>query len=108
MAYMLAAWPWAVLPPPLLIAGLVYLRRSGWRWLAMWAVAAAAGAALEAMVITWFGYPYPSPTYVGPGMVSWVSLAESLRFAALGAAMMAILAGAERSAAHPAAGSLPA
>jgi hypothetical protein len=47
MAYMLAAWPWAVLPLLLLIAGLVYLRRSGRRWLAAWAVAVAAGAALD-------------------------------------------------------------
>ena len=98
----------AVLPLPLLIAGLVYLRRSGWRWLATWTAAVAAGAALEAMVITWTGYHYPSPTYVGPGIVSWVSLTESLGFAALGAAMMAILAGAERSAAYPAAGRPPA
>jgi hypothetical protein len=108
MAFMLAAWPWVFLPLPLLIAGLTYLRGSGWRWLATWAVAVAAGAALEAMVITRTGYHYPSPTYVGPGIVSWVSLTESLGFAALGAAMMAILAGAERSAAHPAAGRPPA
>jgi hypothetical protein len=108
LAYMLAALPWAVLPIPLLIAGLIYLRRSGWRWLAMWTVAVGAGAALETIVVTWTGYHYPSPTYTGPGMVSWVSLAESLGFAALGVAMMAILRGAERSAAHPAAGRLPA
>ena len=108
MAFSLAAWPWVVLPVPLLIAGLVYLRRSGWRWPAMWTAAVAAGAALEAMVITWFGYHYPSPVYVGPGMVSWVSLAEALGYAALGAAMMAILAGPERSATHAAAGSRPA
>ena len=108
MAYTLAALPWAVLPLPLLIAGLIYLRRSGWRWLATWTAAVVAGAVLEAMVITWFGYHYPSPTYVGPGMVRWISLAESLGYAVLGAGMIAILAGAERSAAHPAAGSLPA
>jgi hypothetical protein len=65
MAYMLAAWPWVFLPLPLVVAGLVCLRRSGWRWLAMWTVAVAAGVALEAMVITWFGYHYPSrPTSV--------------------------------------------
>jgi hypothetical protein len=37
-----------------------------------------------------------------------IPLCESLGFAALGAAMMAILAGAERSAAYPAAGRPPA
>jgi hypothetical protein len=105
---LLLAWPWTALPVALQIAGFVHLRRASWRWLDTWTGAVAAGLALEALVISGFGYHYPSPVYVGPGIVSWVSLAESLGFAALGVAMMAILAGSERSAAHPAAGRLPA
>ena len=74
----------------------------------MWTGAVAAGIALEALVISGFGYHYPAPVYVGPGIVSWVSLAELLGFAALGVAMIAILAGAERSAGQTSTGSLPA
>jgi hypothetical protein len=41
----------------------------------MWTGAVAAAPALEALVISGFDQPYPVPLYVGPGIVSWVSLA---------------------------------
>jgi len=97
--------------PLLLLAGFAYLPSAApgaRRWLAGWAGALAAGIMLEALVITGFGYHDPSPAYIGPAVVNWVWLVESLGFAAVGATMIAILTGAERSARRQAAGSLPA
>jgi len=71
----------------------------------VWAGTVAAGITLELLFITGFGQPDPSPAYTGPAIVNWAWLAESVGFAAVGAAMIAILAGAERSARLPAAGS---
>lgn len=96
LAALLAGLPWAVLPVPLLIGGLAHLRRAapgGWRWLVAWVGAVGAGVTLEALVITGFGYHFPSPTYTGSGLVSWVSLGESLGFVTLGVALTAILSG---------------
>jgi hypothetical protein len=89
--------PWLVYPVPLLIAGIVHLRRAApgsWPWLAAWAGAVAADIALEALVATHVGFHFPSPTYTGPGMVSWVALGESSGFVAVGAAMIWIVDGA--------------
>jgi hypothetical protein len=65
------------------------------------------GVTLEALFLTGFGQPDPPPAYIGPAVVNWVWLAESAGFAAAGAAMIAILTGAERSARRQPAGSLP-
>ena len=89
--------PWLVYPVPLLIAGIVHVRRAApgsWRWLAAWAGAVAAGAVLEALVATHAGLHFPSPTYTGPGTVSWAALGECFGFVALGVAMIRILDGA--------------
>jgi hypothetical protein len=97
--------------PLVLLAGFAYLPSAApgaRQWLAGWAGALAAGIMLEALVVTGFGYHNPSPAYIGPAIVNWVWLVESLGFAAVGAAMIAILTGAERSARRQAAGSLPA
>jgi hypothetical protein len=102
---------WWLFPLLLLLAGLAYLPSAApgaHRWPAAWAGAIAAGITLEALFITGFGQSGPSPAYIGPAMVNWVWLAESAGFAAVGAAMIAILTGAERSARRQAAGSLPA
>jgi hypothetical protein len=102
---------WGLFPVLLLLAGLAYLLSTApgaRRWPAVWAGAVAAGITLETLFITGFGQPDPSPAYTGPAVVNWVWLAESLGFATVGAAMIAILTGAERSARRQAAGSLPA
>ncbi|MFI5067052.1 MAG: hypothetical protein ACHP9Z_24155 [Streptosporangiales bacterium] len=101
LATVVAGLPWAVLPASLLFVGLAHLRRAApgrRRWPVAWAAVVAAGIALEALVITRFGYHVPSPTYIGPGLVSWISLAESGGFAALGVTLTATLVGGERSA----------
>jgi hypothetical protein len=89
--------PWLVYPVPLLIAGIVHVRRAApgsWRWLAAWAGAVAAGMVLEALVATHAGFHFPSPVYTGLGRVSWVALGESFGFVAVGAAMIRIVDGA--------------
>lgn len=89
--------PWLVYPIPLLIAGIVHVRRvvpGSWRWPTAWAGAVAAGIALEALVATHAGFHFPSPAYTGPGMVSWVALGESFGFAVVGVAMIRIVGGA--------------
>jgi hypothetical protein len=102
---------WWLFPVLLLLAGLAYLPSAApgeRRWPVVWAGAVAAGVTLEALFLTGFGQPDPSSAYIGPAVVNWVWMAESAGFAAAGAAMIAILAGAERSARRQLAGSQPA
>lgn len=97
--------PWALLPVPLLITGLVQARRAAsapWRWAAAWTMAVAAGSGLEVLVITGAGDPYPGPSYQGPEIMSWAALAEAAGFAALSAIMIAIVNGTARARQVPA------
>jgi hypothetical protein len=92
---------WGLFPVLLLLAGFAYLPSAApgaRRWPAVWAGAVAAGITLEALFITGFGQPGPAAAYIGPAIVNWVWLAEALGFATVGAAMIAILTCAERSA----------
>jgi hypothetical protein len=82
---------------PLLLAGLIRLRRT-WRWAVAWASAAAAGLALEVMFVTGFGVPWVSPAYSGPAVLDWAYLAESAGFLLAGTAMVRVLAGATQAA----------
>ena len=99
VAATLLGLPWALLPVPLLAAGLVHVRRAasgrGWRT-AAWTGALAAGAGLEALLISGAGYHFPGPGYDDRAIVSWVSLAEALGFAAAGVAMIVTVNGAAR------------
>ena len=91
--------PWALLPVLLLFAGRAHLRQAAPAavvWRALWAAVVAAALGLEALVILGTGYRMPPPTYVGPGLVSWVAPAEAAGFLVLGAAMLAVLAAADR------------
>ena len=108
VAALLLLFVWWLFPLLLLPAGLAYLPSAALgarRWPAVWAGTVAAGITLEVLFITGSGQPDPSPAYTGPAIVNWAWLAESVGFAAVGAAMIAILAGAERSARRAAAGS---
>ena len=80
---------WGILPVLLLAVGFDYVRASrplGWRWRAAWAGVAAAGAALEVLP---FAFPF-SFMSVTPNLHEF---AESLGFAAAGAAMILMLLG---------------
>ena len=81
---------WASLPVTLLIVGIGYLRFAvpGWRWPAAWAGIVAAGIALDPLSLAALSAFEPS---------TWHWLALSAAFLAIGAAMIAVLTGAERS-----------
>jgi dipeptidyl aminopeptidase/acylaminoacyl peptidase len=82
---------WASLPVILLIIGIGRLRLAGpagWRWPAAWAGAAAAGIALDPLILFALN-PFSTPPSHWPAI--------SIGFAAVGAAMIAILIGAARS-----------
>ena len=95
--------PWFFLPIALLVVGVRHVRQAApgrWQWPVLWSWAVAAAIGLEALAIMRIGYHIPSPGYLGPGIVSWVSLVESIGFMTLGAAMIAVLTRAERSVGH--------
>jgi hypothetical protein len=80
---------WAVLPAVLLPVGLDYVRAarpSGWRWRGAWLGLVAAGIALEAL-------PFMFPAAFLSALPNWNEFATSLGYAALGAAMIFVLAG---------------
>jgi hypothetical protein len=90
IAAMLYSIFWASLPVTLLIVGIGHLRFAvpGWRWPAAWAGLVAAGIALDPLSLTALG-AFDNST--------WHWLALSAAFLAIGAAMIAVLTGAERS-----------
>jgi hypothetical protein len=98
--------PWLFLPIPLLVFGVRHVHHAPgrWQWPVLWSWAVSGAVGLEALAIMRIGYHIPSPGYMGPGIVSWVSLVESIGFVALGAAMIAVLTGAERAVSRLAAG----
>jgi hypothetical protein len=81
---------WASLPVTLLIVGIGHLRFAvpGWRWPAAWAGIVAAGIALD---------PLSLAALSSFDTSTWHWLALSAAFLAIGAAMIAVLTGAERS-----------
>lgn len=92
--------PWMFLPIPLLLLGVRQVRRAApgrWSWPVLWSWTVAAAVGMQALAITRVGYHIPSPGYRGPGIVSWVSLVESIGFLALGTVMIIELTRAERS-----------
>jgi hypothetical protein len=96
---LLGAVPWVLLLGLILILGVAHFRRVApgrHLWKVAWAGAVVAGIVLMALV----NYVHVSPysPYTGPTMVSWGELPVSTGFLALGAVMIAILAGAARSA----------
>jgi hypothetical protein len=102
----LPALAWAAVPVPLLITGLVHLRRTRpgrWRRQAAWIAAGAAGIGLEALMVAQGAVPYVSPSYAGPAVVAWDSLAQAAGFLVIGAVMMRTLSGPPQSARYPAA-----
>jgi hypothetical protein len=85
---------------PLLITGLTHLRRTArarWRWVLAWVLAGSAGISVEVLDVTDYALPFPAPNYMGPAVVSWPNLVEAVGFLAVGAAMLGVLIGAERS-----------
>jgi len=93
--------PWALLPAPLLILGLGYLRRAARGRLdlaAGWVGALAAGVLAELSFA--LGLPAPramSPGYEGPPVPYPTALGLSAAFLAVGVALVAVLASARRS-----------
>jgi hypothetical protein len=98
---LLLGLPWALLPLLLFFAGRAHLRQAAPAAVvlrALWAAAVAAVLGLETLVILRAGYRMPPPTYMGPGLVSWVAAAEAASFLVLGAAMLATLTAADQAA----------
>jgi hypothetical protein len=81
---------------PLLFIGLFRLHRTR-RLMIAWAAVAAAGVALEVMVVSGFGVPKVSPVYTGPAVVAWAYLAQSAGYLIAGALMARIVIGAART-----------
>ena len=99
LAAFLGAVPWMLLLGVILILGVVHFRRVApgrHLWGVAWAGAVAAGILLMALV----NYVHISPysPYTGPTIVSWGELPVSAGFLVLGAAMIALLTRAARSA----------
>ena len=107
------AWPWlaalllgvamlptcALIPVPLLAAGLAHLRRvadAGQRWAAAWTAAASMAVAVEVLFVVRLVRNL-SVSYANLAQPSWHALAFSIGFALAGAAMIAVLIGATRS-----------
>ena len=97
---MLSSLAGTALLVPLLIAGLIYLRRTAPAtrpWTAAWVLVGVAAIAVEALYVTGFAVPFVVPTYTGPAVVSWVSLFEAAGFLAIGAALIGALIAVDRS-----------
>jgi hypothetical protein len=62
-----------------------------------WSAIAAAGIALDVMVLSGFGRPQVSPVYTGPPVVAWAYLAQSAGYLTAGAVMARIVTGAART-----------
>lgn len=90
IAAMLYSLFWASLPVTLLIVGIGHLRFAvpGWRWPAAWVGIVAAGIALDPLSLAALS-PFDTST--------WHWFALSAAFLSVGAAMIAVLTGAERS-----------
>jgi hypothetical protein len=86
----------AICSIPLLLFGLIRLRRTR-RLVIAWSAVAVVGVALEVMVVSGLGVPQASPVYVGPAVVAWAYLAESAGYLIVGAAMARIATAGART-----------